>query len=88
MTPLIIVIMCESSSICGDLIAYKLVQHSESEELDRVGCDLVSDCRVGKVDNGVSYRARRNMILHMRYICWKDTCIFMIFYCIRILQLS
>jgi len=40
------------------------------------------------VHTGVCYGARRNMNLHMWYICQKDTCIFTILYCIRMLQLS
>jgi len=88
MTPPNVVIMRECSSICGDRIAKKLVQHWESAELGRFGWDLVSASWVARVHTGVCYQARRNMNLHMWYICRKGTCNFTIFNHLRMLQLS
>jgi hypothetical protein len=88
MTPQNVLIMRESLSICSDRIIQKLVQHWKSADLDRFGWDLVSDDLVARVHTAVCYQARRHMNLHMWYIYRKDTWIFTIFNCIRMLQLS
>jgi hypothetical protein len=57
------------------------VQHWEFAELD----EWQQNC---KGSYWVDYRLGRIMNLHMWYICRKDSRIFTIVYCIRILQLS
>jgi len=86
MTVLNVPMMRESSSIWGDRMAYNLCSNENLHILIDLGLWVWwLSC---KSSYWGWYRLRRSMNVHTLYICWKDTCIFMIFCCIRMWQPS